>query len=64
MKDLTITISLEHAYTAIDCIDRDIDYSTHSQPDYQDIGEMLHNLRRVELRERLRAAIKALKETK
>jgi hypothetical protein len=64
MTNITITITLEQAQTALDCIDRDIDYSTHSQPDYQDIGEMLHNLRRVELRERLHAAIKALKETK
>jgi hypothetical protein len=64
MTDITITISLDHAYTAIDCIDRDMDYSTHSQPDYQDLGEMLHNLRRVELRERLHAAIKANKEIK
>jgi hypothetical protein len=63
MTDITITISLDHAYTAIDCIDRDMDYSTHSLPDYQDLGEMLHNLRRVELRERLHAAIKNAKET-
>ena len=64
MKDLTITISLDHAYTAIDCIDRDIDHSTCERPDYHDLSEMLHNLRRVELRERLHAAIKANKETK
>jgi len=64
MTDITITISLDHAYTAIDCIDRDMDYSTHIQPDYQDLGEMLHNLRRVEVRERLHAAIKNAKEIK
>ncbi len=64
MSDITITISLNHAYTAIDCINRDIDYSTHSQPDYEDIFEMLHNLRRVELLERLNTAIKNVKETK
>ena len=64
MSDITITISLNHAYTAIDCINRDIDYSTHSQPDYQDIFEMLHNLRRLELRQRLTTAIKNAKENK
>jgi hypothetical protein len=63
-KNITITITLDQAYTAIDCIDRDMDYSTHSLPDYYDLSEMLHNLRRVELRERLHNAIKALKETK
>jgi len=28
-----ITITLEQAQTALDCIDRDMDYSTHDQPD-------------------------------
>jgi hypothetical protein len=64
MTNITITITLDQAYTAIDCIDRDMDYSTHSQPNYQDLGEMLHNLRRVELRQRLTTAINALKEIK
>jgi hypothetical protein len=41
-----------------------MDYSTHEQPDYHDIGEMMHNLRRAELRLRLAAAIKANKEIK
>ena len=64
MTNITITITLDQAYTAIDCIDRDIDYSTHNHTDYQDIGEMMYNLRRVELRQRLTTAINAIKETK
>ena len=64
MSEQTITITLQQAQTALDCIDRDMDYSTHEQPDYHDLSEMLHNLRRVELRQRLTSAINAMKETK
>ena len=64
MSDPTILITLQQAQTALDCIDRDMDYSTHEQPDYHDLSEMLHNLRRVELRQRLTSAINAMKETK
>lgn len=62
MTDITITISLEQAQTALDCIDRDMDYSTHDQPDYHDLSEMLHNLRRLELRQRLNTAINNAKK--
>jgi hypothetical protein len=64
MSDPTILITLEQAEAALDCIDRDMDYSTHEQPDYHDIGEMMHNLRRLELRQRLTSAINANKEIK
>lgn len=64
MSEPTILITLQQAQTALDCIDRDMDYSTHEQPDYHDLSEMLHNLRRVELRQRLTSAINALQETK
>jgi hypothetical protein len=64
MSEQTITITLQQAQTALDCIDRDMDYSTHERPDYHDLSEMLHNLRRVELRQRLTSAINAMKETK
>jgi len=64
MLEQTILITLQQAQTALDCIDRDMDYSTHEQPDYHDLSEMLHNLRRVELRQRLTSAINAIKETK
>jgi hypothetical protein len=64
VSEQTITITLQQAQTALDCIDRDMDYSTHEQPDYHDLSEMLHNLRRVELRQRLTSAINAMKETK
>jgi len=57
-----ITITLEQAQTVLDCIDRDMDYSTHDQPDYYDLNEMLHNLRRLELRQRLTTAINNAKK--
>ena len=62
MTDITITITLEQAQTALDCIDRDMDYSTHALPDYHDLSEMLHNLRRLELRQRLNTAINNAKK--
>ena len=60
----TVTLTLEQAEIALDCIDRNMDYSTHNQPDYYDLSEMLHNLRRIELRQRLTSAINANKEIK
>lgn len=64
MTNITITITLEQAQTVLDCIDRDMDYSTHDLPDYYDLSQMLHNLRRFELRQRLTSAINANKEIK
>ena len=66
MTDMTktVTITLEQAEIALDCIDRDMGYSTHDLPDYYDLNEMLHNLRRLELRQRLTSAINANKEIK
>jgi hypothetical protein len=64
MTNITITITLEQAQTALDCIDRDMDYSTHEQPDYHDTGEIMFLLRRAELRLRLATAINANKEIK
>ena len=64
MTNITITITLEQAQTALACIDRDMDYSTHDLPDYYDLSQMLHNLRRLELRQRLTTAINANKEIK
>jgi hypothetical protein len=57
-KTITLTLSLPDARTVLDCIDGDMDLSTHNQPCYQDVGEMSHNLRRAEVRERLLALIK------
>lgn len=57
-KSITLTLSLPDARTVLDCIDGDMDLSTHNQPCYQDVGEMSHNLRRAEVRERLLALIK------
>jgi hypothetical protein len=56
-KMITLTMSLRHARTVLDCIDADMDLSTHERPDYQDIDEMAHYLRRAEARMMLRFAI-------
>jgi hypothetical protein len=64
MTNITITITLEQAQTALDCIDRDMDYSTHDQPNYRSVIEMLHNLHRAELAESLKIAIRNAKEIK
>jgi hypothetical protein len=56
-KQVTLTMSLRHARTVLDCIDADMDLSTHNRPDYQDIDEMAHYLRRAEARMMLKFAI-------
>jgi hypothetical protein len=61
-KTITLTMSLRHARTVLDCIDSDMDLSTHNRPDYQDIDEMAHYLRRAEARMMLRIAIQAAAE--
>jgi hypothetical protein len=62
MSEPTITITLEHAEAALECIDRDIDSSySNGGPNYNDVGEMMFYLRRAELRLRLIAAINANK---
>jgi hypothetical protein len=60
----TVTITLEQAETAIECIDGDIMMSERDQHDYTSIEEMTFHLRRAELRQRLMTAIKANKEIK
>jgi hypothetical protein len=56
-KTVTLTLSLRHARTVLDCIDADMDLSTHNRPDYQDIDEMAQYLRRAEARMMLKFAI-------
>jgi hypothetical protein len=65
MTEPTVTITLEHAEAALECIDRDIERNyTDDHPNYHDTGEIMFLLRRAELRLRLVAAIKANKEIK
>jgi hypothetical protein len=65
MSEPTITITLEHAEAALECIDRDIDSSySNGGPNYNDVGEMMFYLRRAELRLRLASAINANKGIK
>jgi len=65
MSEPTITITLEHAEAALECIDRDIENSHLSGgPNYNDVGEMMFYLRRAELRLRLASAMNANKEIK
>jgi len=57
-KTITITMSIEYAQTAIDCLDNDMDLSGSGYPNFRDVGEMTFYLRRAELREQLWAAIR------
>jgi hypothetical protein len=56
-KQVTLTLSLLHARTALDCIDSDIELSAETQPRYQDVDEMAHYLRRAEARMMLKFAL-------
>lgn len=54
----TVTITLEQAATALECVCNDIEYSKHGEmPDYDDIKGLTFYLRRAELAERLKIAI-------
>lgn len=65
MSEPTITITLEHAEAALECIDRDIETSySNREANYNDVGEMMFYLRRAELRLRLASAINANKGIK
>jgi hypothetical protein len=57
-RTITITMSIEYAQTAIDCLDNDMDLSGSGYPNFRDVGEMTFYLRRAELRELLWAAIR------
>ena len=60
----TVTLTLEQAATALECVCNDIEYSKNSEmPDYDDIEALTFYLRRAELAQRLNTAIaNALKE--
>ena len=56
MTDITIT--LEQAEIALQCVEYDIEYSKHGEmPDYDDIEALTFYLRRAELAQRLNTAI-------
>jgi hypothetical protein len=57
-KTINITMSIEYAQTAIDCLDNDIELSGSGYPNFRDVGEMTFYLRRAELLEMLLAAVR------
>jgi hypothetical protein len=58
MTNITITLTLEQAATALECVCNDIEYSKHGEiPDYDDIEALTFYLRRAELAQRLNTAI-------
>ena len=61
----TVTLTLEQAGTALQCVEYDIEMSKNSEmPDYNDIEALTFYLRRLELRQRLTSAINANKDIK
>lgn len=59
-----IVLTLEQAKTALHVAESDIEYSNHGDaPDYESVEDMAHYLRRAELVQRLRTALKAHGET-
>lgn len=57
-KTFSLTLTLEQAQTALAVIQSEIEMHECGVPDYNDVDEMLHALRRAELAERLRNAIR------
>lgn len=53
-----ITLTLEQAKTALDCVESDIQYSEFSEVDYRDAEALAFYMRRAELLERLKRAIR------
>ena len=53
----TVSLTMEQAAIALEIIENDIEMSEFSCPDYRNTEEMMHNLNRATLAERLRNAI-------
>ena len=55
-----ICLTIEQAKTALHVAESDIEYSNHGDlPDYESVEDMAHYLRRAELVQRLKNALKA-----
>lgn len=55
-----ISITIEQAKTALECIDQDISISEYSEQEYECIETLRYYLNRAELRQRLKNAIKSI----
>lgn len=53
----TVSLTMEQAKIALQIIENDIEMSEFNMPDYSNTEEMMHNLNRATLAERLRNAI-------
>ena len=59
-----ISITIEQAKTALECIDQDISISEYSEQEYECIETLRYYLNRAELRQRLKNAIKSIEGEK
>ena len=53
-----VSLTLEQAKIALQCVESDIELSAHSECDYSDVEILVFYLQRAELAQRLRKAIK------
>lgn len=52
-----VSLTLEQAKIALQCVESDIELSAHSECDYNDVETLVFYLQRAELAQRLRKAI-------
>jgi len=53
-----VSLTLDQAKIALQCVESDIELSAHSECDYSDVETLVFYLQRAELAQRLRKAIK------
>lgn len=57
----TVTITLEQALVALECVENDISLSEFGELEFEDVEALQFYLKRAELLQRLKAAISAAK---
>jgi hypothetical protein len=57
----TVTITLEQALVALECVENDIALSEFGEVEFEDVEALQFYLKRAELLQRLKAAISAAK---
>lgn len=58
----TVTITLDQAQVALECVENDIALSEFGEVEFEDVGALQFYLKRAELLQRLKAAIRAAQE--
>lgn len=53
-----VSLTIEQAKIALQCVESDIEMSAHGECDYNDVEALVFYLQRAELAQRLRKAIK------